>query len=276
MYYTTEGKTWRGELVNDGKAIANPVQVTGGSGSVIAKDGVYYTNYHHWVKGVCKFDIGKSADGLTFTADPRNPLFDAGEDMFNIIHNNQFYCYIRPRTHPYPRAIALMKSQDFVNWSPMKDVLVPDWRDYRKEFYCMPVIKIGDEFFGFVNTLRIGNDGEDTEQQNPTGEEQTVEVQLTHSTDGEKWTRLLDREPFIARGKYCQVHVMETCVTARDVWLYCAVSERRHADVEYKNVGTTKKYFSTVRYSISIADLLSLKDESGAMTTSSAVNITVR
>jgi hypothetical protein len=124
--------------------------------------------------------------------------------------------------------------------------------------------------------LHIGNHGEEAEQINPTGDEQTVEVQLAHSTDGLTWQRLNNQRAFIPRGDRAQIYVVGSFVTETQVWLYAIVTDRRHTLKENADVKATGKYFSTVRYVIDRADVGSFRDGKEAAITSSGVTVEVR
>jgi hypothetical protein len=279
LYYLDNGGK-RGELSADGTAVRNPQALSGPVGSVVEHAGTFFISWHHWKDGGCYFDVGSSADGLSFTPDPRNPLFVSGEDMFNLFDGGRFFCFVRPNAKPPDtrRRIGLTRSDDFQHWEPIRTILSPTARDEEehKELYSMPVARLGSDWYGFLTGLGIGHHGEETEQLDPRGEEQTVEVQLAHSTDGITWRRLNGQRAFIPRGARGQVYVVGSFVTPTQVWLYAIVTDRRHTLKENADVKTTGKYFSTVRYVIDRTDVGSFRDGQEAAISSSGVAVEVR
>lgn len=230
--------------------------------SIIKKGNVWYMGYHNTYNDTVRFFTTQSTNGINFPAGV--PRFTSGEDMSFMINNDSFYCYIRPkapREDPI-RKIGLMKSKDFINWTPIQTILAIDSADYnnvnspdyRKQFYNMSVFKNGNDWWGLVNVLRLGDQGQDTEQLPPYNAlEQTVETQLVYSTDGINWKRTNNRKAFIPRVSGMMEVLGLPTVVGNNLYIYTIESQRRHTD--YENANINGRFFSVWRYNISLDNL---------------------
>ncbi|HMQ67802.1 MAG TPA: hypothetical protein PKA90_02660 [Ignavibacteria bacterium] len=254
---STDGVNW--------SFVSNLTSLPSGE-SIIKKDDTWYLGYHTHYQGNVYFNTSQSSDGLNFI--PGTRRFVSGEDMSFILNNDSFYCYIRPlkpQIDPY-RKIGLMKSADFVNWTPIKTILAVDPQDYtdpsspdfRKQFYSMSVFKSGSDFWGLINVYRMGDNGQDNEQLPPYNvNEHTIEVQLVYSNDGINWQRTNDRKAFIPRsGNTKQSFGLPTVVNNK-LYVYTIEADRRHTD--YESANQNGRFFKIWRYQMNLSDLDSWK-----------------
>lgn len=230
--------------------------------SIIKKGSVWYLGYHKRYMDSVFFFTSTSYNGINFSAG--TPMFTTGEDMSFFQNNDSFYCYIRPeapREDPL-RKIGLMRSSDFVNWTPLKTILWIDSSDYndvnspdfRKQYYNFSVFKNGNDWWGLANIYRVGDEGQDVEQNPPyEGDEQTIETQLLYSKDGINWMRTNNRQAFIPRSPGMMEIFGLPTVDNNTLWIYTIESERRHTNYDYENVNG--RWFGIWRYSISLNDL---------------------
>lgn len=88
---------------------------------------------------------------------------------------------------PWKRHIALSKSRDLVNWTPMHTVLETDDGDPEDaQLYLMYIIPYGHAYLGQLLVIRTSN--------------MTLENQLTLSRDMEHWQRVGDHQPILSIG----------------------------------------------------------------------------
>jgi len=171
-------------------------------------------------KAVGRFDTESlcaafSPDGLRWTEYEANPVIDKIGDAHTLLgwdeRQSAYVGYFRPYEglddpirDEYPmgfRRIGRCTSTDFIHWSPMEMVLVPDAHDpVGTQFYEMYVTPYEGVYFSTVLVLHIDRGLRDYDQPNPEGMEQTIDVQLAFSRDGIHWTRLGDRHPWLALG----------------------------------------------------------------------------
>lgn len=160
-----------------------------------------------------------SPDGMRWTEYPQSPLIPFGSELVNIARDpesGEYLVYIRP-TPPktviqepsHKRTCSLTTSTDFVNWTPLKSLLVPDEIDdawvrspeQRTEFYSMAGFPYGSQFLGLIPVFRITGiiplDARTAEQSQYDG---PIDVQLVHSRDGRSWQRFEDRSAIIPNG----------------------------------------------------------------------------
>lgn len=222
-------------------------------GYSIVKSSAYFATYHDWDMTVrmwlCYQSFTKSNDGLNFTKISTKRLY-SGEDASNLYDNGIYRCYIRPdlATPPKKREIGYMTSTDFINWSPIEKIIVPDSRDLaeEKEFYVMNVAKSGSDYWGLLSVL-------------VTGVSPTLNCELVHSTDGKNFRRLNDRQYFIPRtGRVIELMALPVIV-GNEMWVYSMETNiSTHGGVNTD----TDPYWKVWRYRIRLQDLNLWKGES--------------
>ena len=159
--------------------------------------------------------VAWSADGLTWASNAGNPVLcptgDASQSAFWDERCGLYVMFLRPngrhqkrtwrkRGVPYDasafptRRMGRAESIDFERWTDIEEVLAPDERDGTgTEFYYMPVLPYQGGYVGFLNVYH-----EFTGDSHPlAGFNYTLDVQLTYSRDGRKWTRVGDRQVFL-------------------------------------------------------------------------------
>lgn len=244
----------------------NPTNRTPGSipyGTILFARGSYFAMDNIWVSGNSNARFWTSPDGLNWTKKPYTVA--TGEDtalMYNDA-TNEFYAYVRTIGGGRgPRTISFMKSSDFNTWTPKSLILEMDAQDLsqNKEFYSMPVEKINGTYYGFLNVLRKGNGGQDTEQLPPySGDEQTIDVQLVYSSNGTSFTRAKNKSVFIPRTNgIMQLFAMKPILENGKVVFYTLETKRRHT--LYENQNKAGRYFNIGRYEMSVSDLESWKN----------------
>ena len=83
------------------------------------------------------------------------------------------------------RRVFMTNSNDLLRWPTLREMVVPSDIDdvIDDEFYSMPIVRIGDDYIGFLNVLH--------------GTDNTMTVQLMHSRDAFKWRRIDQGRPFL-------------------------------------------------------------------------------
>ena len=89
------------------------------------------------------------------------------------------------------RRVFRSQSSDFVHWTDMRPLLVPDpqWDNIDEAFYGMTQIPLGDSWIGFLHVLRMT--------------ENTMHVELVYSRDGEHFQRVQPGRPWL-EGTGCE------------------------------------------------------------------------
>lgn len=228
-----------------------------------------------------------SNGGKTFSNTDTNTIFIGssnvtGEDH-GMVYNpdsNKYNIYLRPigpkdlsgsgfgEWGPF-RKISLIKTSDFLTFSSSYKPQLPvdtnqyyrsTSKDYHKAFYSMSVVKTAsDEWWGFVNVLKVDDSTRDVyDQGNPGGgwekaTDNTIEIQLVYSKDGENWIRCNDTLAVIPLyGTIKQIFGTPTIV-GNEIWIYTMNTNTRH--VSYQPAGTWDLW----RYRISIGELRKFK-----------------
>ncbi len=186
-----------------------------------------------------RMGISWSPDGLHWTDHPENPVLDKGVGAGHVIWEerlNQYVGYCRPMpwlVYPErgPRGIRVLgrcTSPDFVKWTLPQDdvVLVPDDQDdIGIEFYNMPFFKYEGCYLGFLwiyyNYTHTGNTDPESggRPSDAEGLDKLMDSQLAFTRDGHVWTRVCDRELFMACGKpgtWDEMEIHPTCMIERD------------------------------------------------------------
>lgn len=136
-----------------------------------------------------------SDDGLRWKEHAVNPVEPQHSDCHNSLcwdaRRRRWLAHIRPPVFAFggpgsnKRRIAVMESEDLRTWTRPVTVLAPDEQD-PPEFYSMPVFQRGNLFFGFLQVYDRGRE--------------SLEIELTYSTDGYRWHRLPGRPLYLGTG----------------------------------------------------------------------------
>jgi hypothetical protein len=155
--------------------------------------------------------LARSADGLTWTADPAHPVITGVNDISHLARDSARNRYIALFGFPsspndgyqgktpnaregYRRCVGQSTSTNCINWTVPRRIFAPDARDEGiTEFYSMGgVVTRGQMLIGLLKVLRDDLPCEPGGKVDGLG--YTV---LAWSHDGETWQR--DREPFLDR-----------------------------------------------------------------------------
>ena len=205
-------------------------------GSVM-KDTLYFLcAYHKWFNNQSYFYFSASADGVNFT-DVSTIRTPHGEDIsFIKLRNGKFRAYGRMNVPPALRTIGVMESDDFRNWTPLQEILVPDASDNGKEFYSCSVIETDNGFYAFINVY------------NPRNEQ--VTVRLMKSENGiTAWKRLNGFNPVIKLGDRQQIYASAS-VIGNEVYVTTISAKFNHSESNRNG-----KYYYTELWKIGIDDL---------------------
>lgn len=156
-----------------------------------------------------------SADGIRWTAFPRNPVFK-GSDTMSMTQDprtGEFLAYFKkPATNVPGRVVWLTRSRDFQTWSEPKLVFHADAEDNRwstgpgpqprTEVYNMAVFPHAAGFVGLPTIFRVIARAPKEVKLPPSqsGYDGPIDVQLVTSIDGETWQRTWPRVNVIPRG----------------------------------------------------------------------------
>ncbi len=190
-----------------------------------------------------------SADGLNWHRYGQDRLLTVGSEVGQVMRDpatRKYFAYIRPYPPKhFPKAVrekrlgAVLTSDDFVHWSEMKIVLVPDavddaWvkaPDQRTEFYAMNGFAYGRSYLGIVPLFRIERIVEKTEP-NRSRYDGPMEGQLITSRDGLNWSRMQNRSPVIPSGPDFDQSIMNVAtgplVVGDEVWHYYTAINATH------------------------------------------------
>lgn len=202
-------------------------------------------------KGAGRFDtvglcVAFSPDGLRWTYDRKPEIERIGDGWTLLGWDDAYQAYVgyfRPPADKV-RKIARATSSDFVHWTPLQTVLEPDEHDpFGTQFYNMHVMKYEGVYFGLLSVLHIDAGGKDASQPDPDGAEQTVDTQLAFSRDGIHWTRIGNRQPWLALGPYQSWEDMQNwpvtpVVVGDEIWIYYSGVNVRHQIPDLRRVGT--------------------------------------
>jgi hypothetical protein len=179
--------------------------------------------------------VAFSPDGIRWTKYERNPVIERSSDSHMLLGwdelHGRYVSYCRPSLHAgnKTRRIGRSESDDFVNWSSIKDVLAPDSEDpLGTEFYGMPVFKYEDLYIGQLLAYHAPPE----EQQ--IRFEGTTDIQLTSSRDGISWERVGDRNSFIPNGPPGSIDhggisaSRQPVLRGNELWFYYSCSDQSH------------------------------------------------
>jgi hypothetical protein len=249
----------------------------------------YFMLRHYWQSGggrPAHTNVYRSSNGgyLWSLSDTNsvviNGSYITGEDIGGIIYNsdsNKYNIYIRPKApdhhdttgnpgtmSKFSRKIVLIKTPDFspgsfTDASPLvtmpKDTnqyYNPNSIDYLKGFYSMSVIKTAPgDWWAFINTYQTDIGLMDILQsQNFKAYDNTLDLELAHSEDGENWTRVNDTLRIITRQFGIKQLFGLPTIVGDEVWIYTIENKRRHA----RDLNVPDKW-EIWRYRIKISDL---------------------
>jgi hypothetical protein len=150
-------------------------------------------------KGAGGAVFGTSPDGIQWTLTSWREAIGKNDTSTCLIHwKGQYLAFVRaqvpdPQWPGVMRGIGLSVSTDFQNWSPKETVLTTDAMDGYPwtQPYGISVAPYGDVLIGFLWLLHL----DEKEGNNKLG---TMDVQLVASRDGRNWTRVGERETFLA------------------------------------------------------------------------------
>ncbi|PYV14842.1 MAG: hypothetical protein DMG07_11030 [Acidobacteria bacterium] len=202
--------------------------------------------------GTIGMSVAWSADGLRWTAYEHNPVLlptgDGGPKALWDELRGRYLLYVRPDGHhvrrwskvadaaDFPtRRIGLAESVDFKMWTDVEQVLAPDERDgVGTEFYYMLVLPYQGMYVGFLMVYH-----EYTGDPRPLeGFNYTLEVQLTASRDGRKWTRVCERQTFLGGDTRTwdekRIYADSAVVRGDEIWIYY-----RGSNVPHRAIGET-------------------------------------
>ena len=134
--------------------------------------------------------VSFSADGLSWTNHPDNPVIKIGSDTGQqALWDPKLARYVAyGRFGAGGRRVARSESEDFIHWSPPRLVFAADGRDKKgTEIYGMGI--------GLYEGLYLG-----MPWMYHAGSTHKIDVQLAVSRDGVKWHRVGDRQIFIPNG----------------------------------------------------------------------------
>ena len=190
-----------------------------------------------------------SADGIHWKRYGNDRLFTVGSEIGHIMRDpatKKYFAYIRPYPPKhFPKNVnqkrlgAVVTSDDFVHWSGMKVVLVPDEIDdawvtkpeQRTEFYAMNGFAYGRSYLGIIPIFRVVGIHE-TKAEGQSKYDGPMEAQLITSRDGLAWQRMADRNPVIPGGRDFDQSIMNVAVSpivvGDEVWEYYTAINTTH------------------------------------------------
>lgn len=145
--------------------------------------------------------VAFSPDGIQWTKYEGNPVIERSSDSHMLLGwddlHGEYVSFCRPSVHEgnKTRRIGRSTSDDFLEWSDIKDVLVTDSKDPPgTEFYGMPVFKYEGLYIGQLYTYHTNIEEPNIKFAG------TIDVQLACSRDGVSWERVGARKVFIPNG----------------------------------------------------------------------------
>jgi hypothetical protein len=146
--------------------------------------------------------LAYSPDGIKWRIDPGPSWTPIASETENHINYNPFTgrYQIICRAATVDRRIAMVESEDLVNWTEPRIILHPSPLDpVGLQFYGMPTLMYEDIFLGFLWKFQTGTTNKGGLRRN----DGVIEPELTYSYDGLTWNRthrsLIERS---ARGPY--------------------------------------------------------------------------
>jgi hypothetical protein len=187
-----------------------------------------------------------SADGLTWTEYPGNPVFQGGDTLALTQDptSGEYLLYHKRDTRVIDRirrTVFVTRSPDFVKWSAPRRSMMADAEDDKwgsqdpehTQYYCMSVYAHAAGFIGLPTRFHLTTIG----KRGPghSGQDGPLDVVLVSSADGEKWQRTWPRVKVIPRGEPGTfdgggiLGVTNTAVHAGDeTWVYYTAMTTGH------------------------------------------------
>lgn len=251
-----DGLNWETPLVGDPDARGRPTNIVlpKGGGGVLVDEAEpdpakrYKALLAEPIK-VGGFSGYYSADGIKWHRYGNDRLLTVGSEVGYVIRDpmtRKYFAYIRPFPPKHfptkleeKRLGAVLVSDDFVNWSKMRVVLVPDKVDdawvkkskQRTEFYGMTGFPYGRSYLGIVPLFRIERIVDKTvrDQSRYDG---PMEGQLITSRDGLNWSRMENRSPVIPSGPNFDQSIMHVAtaplIVGDEIWHYYTAIDTTH------------------------------------------------
>jgi len=246
---------------------------SGQYGGVTRVANSYYNTYHKWINNntACESKFrwqDKDLIRLGFGGELNMPSLIGGEDRSILAAgvNGDFNIYYR--TQPKPREISVQRYiSSTQRWTGAGRKILPlpegyldsASQDFRCQWYSMQVFHVAYQgYFGLVNTLRIGDNGEDTEQQDPSGAEQTMHTRLFYSNSPFEtpWIPCLGNKEFLPKPAEIKQQYAVGTVVGDSVYYYSTEARRRHTQKEEATKDQTKNYFGIYLYQHKVSDLI--------------------
>lgn len=193
-----------GEVVTDHLSGVIATQHDGAPGKIA---GSVYATFRHplYSQGITQIHSDNGLDWrgqfpptMPMDGDAHCIMWDARSQTYLCTSRSHAYRrvieHLHKLGHPnmrFRRHIALSRSTDLQNWTPMVPILDADAQDgSNAELYMMYILPHGHLYLGFVQVFRIG-------QRMSYG---PLEMQLAISRDLVNWTRAAERAPILSRG----------------------------------------------------------------------------
>jgi hypothetical protein len=169
--------------------------------------------------------VSTSEDGKSFQLLSGRPTIPYHSDTSNnIVYDevrDQWLLYCRPRAYAgdHKRRVSVQKSDDLINWTHDKTILIPD-EDEISEYYGMTVFRRGDLFFGLLQVYNRSNG--------------QMHAEIAWSADGLEWHQIGTHPAVLGRGAqgewdYSMVLPAESPVVVDDeMWFYYTGAREPH------------------------------------------------
>lgn len=221
--------------------------------------------------GTHGWSVAWSPDGLHWTPHEFNPVIspagDAAPKAFWDPRQQRYVLYARPDGHhvhrwsssytakDFPtRRIGRAESLDFKLWTDLEEVMAPDKRDGDGvEFYCMATMPYEGCYIGMLTVYNEFSSPKTADPspdpRSPAGAESeaslypphvrgmnsTLYSQLAASRDGRNWTRVGDRQVFLAGDPEAwdekRVYPESALVRGDEIWIYYRGSNTPHRKI---------------------------------------------
>lgn len=205
-------------------------------GAIAFSGGLILTAYHKWFNNQSFFYFQKNGVDVGFIREPH------GEDITFIeraeLGKPKYRAYARMNVPPAVRSVGVMESNDFVTWSPLKEILTPTESDAGRQFYSMSVIETEKGFFGFVNVFNSLNN--------------KTTIRLVHSLDGldtMPWTWLNAGNPIIPLETREQLYANASVIN-NEVHITTISAKFNHSEINRNG-----RFYYTELWKISLTNL---------------------
>lgn len=175
----------------------------------------------------------RSTDGIHFSEliewQAHSPKIgaDCHNAVFKDSRTNQYILTTRLWANNF-WVLAMSRSDDFINWSPLQEVL--RGQGYEEQIYSMPVFEYKDIYFGFASVYKQGD--------NTQMDWDTVNLELYWSTNLTEWNKAVPdhnilipagagRDKYL-KGEFDSATLFAAQMTAGDNRLYYTGGKGRH------------------------------------------------